>query len=255
MDALVLAGGPSDALAAHTPGAPNKAFVEIAGVPLVTRTLRALRDARSIERIVVVAPETPQARAALDLADEVRPDGRRIRDSLQNGIAGFPADRQILISTSDLPVLTGEAVDDFVQRLLRADADVAYGCLERRTHFARFPNVPHTWAPFKDGTFCGGGLMGMKPRAFASLSHFIERLGQARKNPLRLASLFGWDVLFRFAFRQLTIAQAEERASSILGEPVRAIVSPYAETAVNVDRVSDIALAETLLATAANASA
>ncbi len=54
-------------------------------------------------------------------------------------------------------------------------------------------------------------------------------------------------MLARFAIGRLAIAQAEARASAILGAPVRAVVSPYAETAVNVDRVSDVALAERLV--------
>src|SRR5262249_6029588 len=98
-----------------------------------------------------------------------------------------------------------------------------------------------------DGTFCGGGIVAMKPRALPLLERFIERLGAARKHPIRLASLFGWDVLLRFAVRQLAVEQAEARATKILGAPVRALVSPYAETGVNVDRVSDIALAEELV--------
>jgi hypothetical protein len=79
------------------------------------------------------------------------------------------------------------------------------------------------------------------------LERFIERLGAARKHPFRLASLFGWDMLARFAVGRLSIAAAEARASKILGAPVRALVSPYPETAVNVDRVSDVALAEWLV--------
>jgi hypothetical protein len=87
----------------------------------------------------------------------------------------------------------------------------------------------------------------MRPRVFPSLERFIEQLGHARKNPLHLAKLFGWNVLLRFAIRRLTIAQAEERASRIIGARVRAVISPYAEIGVNVDRVSDIALAEQLV--------
>ncbi|HEY6485059.1 MAG TPA: hypothetical protein VIX83_01585, partial [Candidatus Cybelea sp.] len=60
-------------------------------------------------------------------------------------------------------------------------------------------------------------------------------------------SLFGWDMLARFAIGRLSIAQAEARASRILGAPVRALVSPYPETGVNVDRVSDVALARELV--------
>ena len=246
-DAVVLAGGPVDAVAQQQPGAPNKAFVEIAGKTLVARVLEPLRASASIGRIVVVAPTEVRGRADVAAADEVRPDGRRITDSLRSGLTGFDPDADVLIVASDLPVLTVPAVDDFAARTGALGADVVYGCVERSVHMASFPEVPHTWARMRDGTFCGGGIVAMKPRALPLLERFIERLGAARKHPIRLASLFGWDVLLRFALRQLTVAQAEARATKILGAPVRALVSPFAETGVNVDRVTDIALAEALV--------
>ncbi|HZZ00220.1 MAG TPA: NTP transferase domain-containing protein [Candidatus Baltobacteraceae bacterium] len=246
-DAIVLAGGPADAVAQRQPGAPNKAFVEIAGKTLVARVLGPLRASASIGRIVVVAPPEVRGRPDLAGADDVRPDGRRITDSLRNGLADFDPAAAVLIVASDLPVLTVPAVDDFAARAAALNADVVYGCVERSVHMARFPEVPHTWARMRDGTFCGGGIAAIKPRAFPLLERFIERLGAARKHPIRLASLFGWEVLLRFAVRQLSVAQAEARATQLLGAPVRALVSPFAETAVNVDRVTDIALAEELV--------
>ena len=247
IDAVVLAGGPLDDVARQQPGAPNKAFVEIGGVPLVERVLAALRASSSVRRIVVVAPTAVRERTAVALADELRSDGARITDSLNNGLAGFPGDDPVLVATSDLPVLAPRSVDDFVERAVALDADVVYGCVERNVHLARFPEVPHTWARLRDGTYCGAGLVTIKPRALAQLERFLERLGAARKHPFRLASLFGWDILARFAAGRLSVAQAESRASRILGAPVRALVSPFAETAVNVDRVTDIALAERLI--------
>ncbi|MBV9272086.1 MAG: nucleotidyltransferase family protein [Candidatus Eremiobacteraeota bacterium] len=244
---IVLAGGPADALAAKTRGAPNKAFVAIDGIALVERTLRSLRSAASISRIIVVAPQRVKGHPALALADEFRPDGVRIRDSLRNGLQGLPRDTDVLVSTSDLPVLTAESIDDFVMRAYEKDADLTYGCLEKRVHVAKFPQVPHTWAPLREGTFCGTGFVTMRPRVWPSLERFIEQLGHARKNPLRLARLFGWDILFRFATRRLSIAEAESRASGVIGARVRAVISPYPEIGVNVDRVSDIALAEKLV--------
>jgi molybdopterin-guanine dinucleotide biosynthesis protein A len=247
--AVVLAGGPSDALSAKTPGAPNKAFVAIGGTALVERTLRALHSASSIDRIIVVAPPKVHGHPALALATECRPDGARIRDSLRTGLAHLNPDADVLVSTSDLPVLSAEAVDDFVQRAVEKEADLTYGCLEKRVHLAKYPQVPHTWAPLRDGTYCGTGFVTIKPRVFPALDRFIERLAHARKNPLHLARLFGMDVLLKFALRRLTIADAEARASRILGASVRAVISPFAEIGVNVDRVSDIALAEQLVST------
>lgn len=245
--AIVLAGGPADALSAKTPGAPNKAFVAIGGVALVERTIRALKSASSISRIIAVAPERAHGHPALALADEVRPDGQRIRESLRNGLAGLAPGEDVLVSTSDLPVLTAESIDDYVMRASEKDAELTYGCIEKRAHLAKYPRVPHTWAPLRDGTYCGTGFVTIRPAVWPSLERFIEALGHARKNPLQLAGLFGWDVLLRFAVRRLTIAAAEERASRIVGARVRAVVSPYPEIGVNVDRVSDIALAEELV--------
>ena len=245
--AVVLAGGPVDAVAAMQPGAANKAFVKVGGMTLVERTLLALRQSAAIDRIIVVAPAVTHNDAALTLANEFRTDGKRIRDSLRSGLAGLPPDDPVLVSTSDLPVMTAPAVDDFIARARTLDPDIGYGCIEARTHRARYPDVPHTWARLRDGTYCGSGLITVKPRVLPSLDRFIESLGAARKNPLRLASLFGWDVLLRFALRRLSIEDAEERAQQLLGAPARAIVSPYPEIAVNVDRVSDIALAEKLV--------
>ena len=247
IDALVLAGGPQDEIARLQPGAPNKCFVEIGGVTLAGRVIAALRGAPSVGRIVVVAPPGMKGHRDLSQADELRPDGVRITDSLRNGLSGFAPDSDLLIAASDLPVLTPAAVEDFVSRLRALGADVVYGCVEKRAHLARFPGVPHTWARMRDGTFCGGGMVAIKPRALPLLERFIERLGAARKHPFKLASFFGWDMLARFAIGQLTIAAAEARATRILGAPVRALVSPYPETAVNVDRLSDVELARHLV--------
>jgi molybdopterin-guanine dinucleotide biosynthesis protein A len=247
IDALVLAGGPQDEIALLQPGAPNKCFIEIEGVTLAGRVIAALRGAASVGRIVVVAPPRMNGHPDLSRADELRADGVRITDSLQNGLTGFDPDRDVLIVASDLPVLTPAAVDDFVSRSRSLGADVVYGCVEKRAHLERFPDVPHTWARMRDGTFCGGGMVTIKPRALPLLERFIERFGAARKHPFKLASFFGWDFLARFAVGRLTIAAAEARATRILGAPVRALVSPYPETGVNVDRLSDVELAQRLV--------
>ena len=244
---IVLAGGPPDAVAALEPGAPNKAFVKIAGQTLVARTIAGLGAAPSVGRMIVVAPAGWHSDPALAESDERRLDGVKIRDSLRNGLDGLPPDELVLVSASDMPILSGEAVEDFVARARKLDPDLGYGCLEKPVHMARFPELPHTWVHLRDGTFCGGGLIVIKPRALSALDSVIEQLGAARKNPLALASLFGWRILAKFALRQLSIAQAEARAGEILGAQARAIISPFAETAVNVDRVSDVALAEQLV--------
>jgi GTP:adenosylcobinamide-phosphate guanylyltransferase len=244
---VLLAGGGRDAISALAPGAPNKAFVPVGGITLARRTLEALRGTPRVGNIVAVAPRCAATLTELRAADEVRVAGATMAASLRAGLGGFAPDDLVLIAASDLPVLTSAAIEEFLDLAERSDADVVYACLERSIHERAFPGVPHTWARLRDGTYCGGGLAALRPRAFVSLEALLGRLGNARKNPLRLASIFGFDVLARYAFGRLTIAQAERRASALLGRPVAAARSSHAEIAVNVDRVSDVTLAETLL--------
>jgi GTP:adenosylcobinamide-phosphate guanylyltransferase len=255
VNAVVLAGGPPDAVSAASPGLANKAFLPIGGVPLVARVIAALRDAPEIERIVAVAPPGALASTALAGADERRPDGARMVESLQSGLAGRPPDELVLIAVSDLPVLTPAAIAEFVAGARARDLDVAYAIVHQRDHVARFPGVPHTWAKMADGRFCGGGLVALKPRVMPALQTVLDDLGAARKSPLRLAALFGWDIVPRFALGSLTIAAAERRAAAILRAPVGAIRCTHAEVAINVDRPSDVALANGLVAAAAKSPA
>lgn len=251
MTAIVLAGGGRDAVTSLDPEAPNKAFVTIAGRALVQRTIDALRASASIDRIIAVAPRVAFGHPALAGCDEVRESGAAIQDSLRAGIAGLPPERPVVIAASDLPVLTAAAVDDFVARATELDADIVYGCVERTNHLRRFGGVPHTWAHMRDGSFCGAGLVAMRPRAIAPLDGFLDRLAAARKNPARLATIFGLRALLRYALRRLSIAHAERRASELLGVSVRAAICAWPEVAVNVDRLSNVALAESLVRTSA----
>ncbi len=248
MTAIVLAGGGRDAVTALDPLAPNKAFIAIGGRTLLERTIAALRSSRNVDAIVTVAPAAAFGHPALAGSDEVRASGDRIKDSLAAGIAGLPPDRTVLVAASDLPILMAAAVDDFIARAERLDADIVYGCVERSVHLERFPHVPHTWARMRDGRYCGAGLVALRPRALPPLERFLDRLGAARKNPVRLASIFGWQALARYAIGRLSIAQAERRASELLGVSVRTAICAWPEAAVNVDRLSDVALAESLVA-------
>lgn len=245
--AVVLAGGPPDEVSALMPGFPNKAFVPIVGVSLVARTIASLRSSALVGRIVVVAPVSAHDDPALIDSDERRADGATMTESLRSGLAERDQGELVLVVASDLPILSPAAIDEFVAIARSRNCDLAYSCLEKRTHQAAYPDVPHTWARLRDGSYCGGGLVAMRPRALDRLAIFLGRLGAARKSPLRLAGIFGFPTLVRYAVGQLSIADAERRGCALVGISVAAVVSTHAEIAVNVDRASDVAIAERIV--------
>jgi GTP:adenosylcobinamide-phosphate guanylyltransferase len=247
MIAIVLAGGGPDAVSAMARNAPNKAFVPVGGVPLVARTIAALRTSSNVSRIIAVAPPATHANEALSGADECRASGSRMLESLASGLAGAPPEEPVLIAASDLPVLTSEAIDELVAEALRRDLDIAYPIVNSKLNFAQFPRARHTWATMFEGRFCAGGVFVIKPRVLDSLRTVLDELGAARKSPLRLAALFGWDIMPRYVLGSLHIADAEERASTILRAPVGAIRCTHAEIAVNVDEPADLVIANGLV--------
>jgi GTP:adenosylcobinamide-phosphate guanylyltransferase len=225
--------------------------VHVGDTTLVERTLRAVRDVPRIKRIIVVTPEAALADRALGVADEARVDGPRMIESLHSGLAGFAPDEPLLITASDLPILTRAALDEVIDDALARDLDLGYSCLERRYHNVRFPTIPHTWARMREGQFCGGGAVVLKPRVMGRLETLLDQLGSARKSPLRLAAIFGWGTLARFALGRLSIADAEQRASRLIDARAGAIRCTHPEIAINVDRPADVARAIEVLTSSA----
>ena len=91
--ALVLAAGRGERLGADLP----KAFVKLAGVPLVLRSLRALEAVPEIDVIVPVVSASDRAQYealpvdGLSKLSEPVSGGARRQDSMALGLAGLPA--------------------------------------------------------------------------------------------------------------------------------------------------------------------
>jgi GTP:adenosylcobinamide-phosphate guanylyltransferase len=224
----------------------NKAFVPVGGTPMVARVLQALREVPEVMHITVVAPSPVLDDPALALADDRRSAGDKIVESVERGLERSDPNVMLLMVTSDAPLLSPRSLRGFVRALGAVNADLVYGIAERTAHERTYPGAPHTWARMREGVYCGSAVFGIRPRVMPALRRFLDDLAAARKSPLRLARTFGWDIVLRFAFGALSIRTAEERASAILGHPVRALVVEP-DLAFNVDRKTDRALAERYL--------
>jgi hypothetical protein len=69
-----------------------------------------------------------------------------------------------------------------------------------------------------------------------------------RKRPWRLVRSFGIIPLVRYALGTLTLSDAFERASRSLQVSIKPVLLPFAESAIDVDKPADLALAERILA-------
>jgi GTP:adenosylcobinamide-phosphate guanylyltransferase len=228
----------------------NKAYLRIGGVTMLERVLHALRGARAVGRIrCVTQPDAFAAQFGTDrsLCDEVIPPGNDLIDSLLAGFAGLPDTELVLVSATDIPLVTASALDAFCRRATAVTCDLGYGCVRKEPHVAAYPDVRHTWVRLREGTFCGAGVSVIRAGAAARIASLLRDFAAARKSPLRLASLFSPFLVVRVALGLVGIGELERRADELTGLRCRGVPCDEPELAVNVDQLEDLRATERIV--------
>lgn len=247
--AVILAGHSpeeEDPLAEYTLGQP-KGLIPIAGQPMISYVVSALAGSRYIRPIVVVGLP-PEARSLLPLpVIHLSEQG----DLLSNAEAGIghalaqqPHLAGVLVSSADIPLLTSPVVDSFIESCLQTDHDLYYGVVERPVMEGRFPTSRRTYVRLVDGQFAGADLFLVRAGAMGLNRELWRRLAGARKNPLAQARMLGglWPLL-KFFTRRMSLSEAERRASRALRIRGRAVVCPWAEVGMDVDKPFQLEIA------------
>ncbi len=248
--AVIIAGGDPgarDALLDYT-GVPKKAMIPIAGKAMVHHVVEALAGCSLIQRIVVVGLEPTEGVRFAVPVDYVADQGQMLENALtgmEHLIAVEPGVEQIVFSAADIPLITAEIVGWFVETCLGMQADIFYSIVERSVMEKRFPSSGRSFRTLRDGSFAGGDLYMVSREAMTANLDFIRKALASRKSMWGLVRLLGFMTLFRFATRRLTLAQVEQRASKILGYSGKAVIAPYAELAMDVDKPHQLDLVRT----------
>lgn len=242
-DAIVLAGGKMK----MDVGFQSKALVEIAGKPMLFYVLDALLQQERVDRVFVAGPVDPLTALALPDKVKVVPSGERIMDSVKSGVAALGHQRKTILATVDTPLISSLAIADFLQRSEKLQADFYYSVIEKENYERRYPNGLRTYVKLRDGIFTGGNLFLFSPAIVEACMQLANQLVAERKNPFKLAALFGWGFLIKFATGFLSLEDASKRFSKMSGVSGAVIRSPYAELGFDVDRPEDIAIVESYM--------
>jgi len=216
-----------------------KAMIDIAGKPMVQWVLDALSEAACIEQVVVVGlpPETDlTCKYPLTLVPDHGDMVFNIRAGAQEAARLDPSATHAILVSGDLPVLRGEMVDWLAEQTRGLDFDVCYTVIERAAMEARFPSSRRTYIHLKECEVCGGDLHAFRLGIALDENPLWKRLIDARKSPIRQASLLGYDTVFFLMLRQLSLKDAEAVVSKRLGIKGRVLLSPYAEIGMDVDK-------------------
>lgn len=251
--AIVLAGQRPgiDPLAQHF-GQPYKALIDVAGQPMLARVARTLVACENAHQIVIVAQNVAKLfdhPATAWMASDPRVIARDCGDSVVQAIidtlAALPDAYPFLLTTADNVLLDDRMIDTFVAGA--AAQDVAVALVERKTLEAAYPGNRRTWLPFRGGAYSGANLFWLgNPSANKALAVW-RGIEQQRKKARAVLGAFGGGLALMIALRLLTLDQAITRVGRRLGLSARAIILPYAEACIDVDKPSDHAMVEAIL--------
>lgn len=232
-------------------GVACKALLEIDGKAMIRRVIDALESARMVAPVHLSGPAEPCVASDAGLAQLIGegrvawvPPGTSPSTSAHDMLTRFPADRPVMLTTADHPLLTGEIVDHFCREAAASGCDVVVGLAPYEMVRAAYPDLKKTVLQFRDGGYCGCNLFAFLTEDGRRLADFWRRVEQDRKKPLVVIRLLGFWALLRYRMGRLTLQSALARLSRRTGLRIGVVILPYAHAAVDVDSVADYALVE-----------
>jgi GTP:adenosylcobinamide-phosphate guanylyltransferase len=245
MDAVVTAGGipqPDEALYKYTQG-EAKAMVDIAGKPMLQWVLDALGNAKHVDNVIVIGLSPKSDLKCKKPLHYLSNQGKM----LDNLIAGVnkslelnPKNKYVLLVSSDIPTLKAEMVDWLIDTCMQTSDDIYYGVCPREVMEARFPGSKRTYTKLKDMEVCGADINVAHVRMASDHLDVWDALIANRKNPAAQARVMGLTTLYLLLTRQATLEDFVGRVSKRIGIKGRAIVWPYAEPCMDVDKPNQL---------------
>jgi hypothetical protein len=180
---------------------------------------------------------------------EVIDSGEKLLDTIKNVINRIlnlketESDIYLLFVATDTPFITYESINDIIFRLDYIEGDVFLPIVSKEVYEVRYSNRAsklRTFVRFKNDSFCNTSLFIIKSQIIGNFLDLLENIIKNRKKPLKLAEIFGYDILFKLILKNLAIIELEERINKLFNVKAHAILTNYAELAFNIDKKQDL---------------
>lgn len=232
-----------------------KAFTPICGIPMIIRVLDALEASGMIRSIILCGPPESMLPGCTELEQRIGrgditwvPNLDSPSRSANRGLEHIDESVPVLLTTADHALLTPEIVQYFLRESSKADSDATVGLVKHENVMVTFPGTKRTVIRLRDGNFCGCNLYTFLNHHGRDLVSFWRRAEDLRKHPWRLVGeILGPMAILLYLLRISTLNQALNAVSAKAGVRSRAVIIPYAQAGVDVDKAEDIVLVESIL--------
>lgn len=244
VDAVILAGGDGEVI---DPACRFKGLVPIAGRPLVEWVVDAFLDAGLVSQVAVVMPTAENLGGWVDRVEKLVVSDREFMDNVLAGISAFREDRPVVVATGDIPLITGAEVDEFISQGLETGADFVYPLVRQEEIEAAYPGAARTYFKLKSGRFTGGNAMMVNPLLLPRAREIGQHMFDDRKNAVALVRTAGFGFVIKFLLGRLEPGDLSDKIRQMLGGSGAAVVVRRPSIAMDVDKPTDLVLAERIL--------
>lgn len=254
VNVIVLAGQVNQGALRDHSDAANEALIKIGDKPMLQWVVQALREAAQIGRILIVSPKGQiQPYITGERLEYVDSRGN-IVDNILAALTLLPSGEKTLIVSSDVPFITGQIVDDLVALCQHREGDLYYPIVSRQASEAKFANVRRTYVKLREGEFTGGNIFLVNPAIADRIAADMKRFLEYRKRPFKMITLLGrllgwkgWGLVGRYLANSMRIQDLENTISRMWRIRAVAIICPWPEVGVDVDKPEDLELAKRYL--------
>lgn len=244
VDAVVLAGSSNDGPLKDCSSVRYEALIPVGSKSMVEYVVEALLQARGIRRVLVIGPAADLTPLLAGERVSVADSAGGIMENIEVGLKHLSGERRVLLVTSDIPMLTPRAVENFLDLCGDMSGDLYYPIISKDEVEIKYPSTRRTYVSLKEGVFTGGNMFLLNPDVFQKCLENGQKIIRLRKSPLGLCRLLGVGFVIKFLLRLLTLAEAERKVSQLLGMIKGVVViSKYPEVGVDIDKPNDLELA------------
>ncbi len=239
IDVIILAGAKNDGKLSQISDKDYEALIEINGKPMIDYLVDTLTQLDLIDKIIVVGPSILNN----DNITTLIPCGNSLLDNIKMGLNETNS-LYSLLCTSDIPLLTVEAVNDFLIKCEKKRADFYYPIITKETIEKKFYNSNRTYFEVNDGVFTGGNCFLVNGEVILELEDLLYKILKWRKKPWKLAYLLGFKFIVKLLTANLSISLVEEEVYNLTGYRGKAVILDHPEIGFDIDTPQQLDMAE-----------
>lgn len=252
--ALILAGGKSKPALKKMTGQEYKALMAVTALdsrPIIHHIIEVLNNTGYVSQLFIAGSKEVGQEVKTHSVTAI-PSGATLLDTLKKSLSLLSDEPYLIIITCDLPLVTSRQIEHFLRECMSNPGfDLYYAIVSKESFQKKFPDneLRRIYANLVEGSFTGGNIFFINPKAILDCVDVIEQFILFRKHPLKMANILGQRLMVKYLKKYLSIRDLEKMVPQYLRGYTGKTILAAPELALDIDKPSQLEALNHLLKT------